>query len=447
MKSSESKTTTPAHLPPAQKAPQPFFRKDGEGAFFAKEAAQPGFFFNSQPIQTKLNPGQPGAAYKMAANTAQPAIQTKCAECEQEEQLQRKPDPERTDVNFAPVKTEHEQPASPYPVSDAGQGNFVQRFAACESRENCPERTPGEMERSRTAPMELFTMSGEASGVMLGRFSIESDEIRGDPTGNANWNGFVGSMASSPHITWEILGFSDCQGNEALNASLRIARATALYLALPDDAKAQVETYGGAPLTDCMRNNSTEENRSLNRSAIIRQKTTNYEFDPETIEGDNSRTVFLCSKPLDTSPMGSHAFFRLDNAAAGNETLSLQPIQVIPAGDCWQGVPAMNYASDRSATGECERTAIRWVDLFNEFNRYPIGHYCTLGPNSNTFVGHLARRCGMPNPDPAGWTPGIDDSPPPPGTYAPDKWATLTGCETKTCIPDAQGDTPETNMA
>jgi hypothetical protein len=38
------------------------------------------------------------------------------------------------------------------------------------------------------------------------------------------------------------------------------------------------------------------------------------------------------------------------------------------------------------------------------------------------------------DPDPSGWTPGIDASPPPNGTYAPDKWTTLAGCETKICI-------------
>jgi Domain of unknown function (DUF4157) len=320
----------------------------------------------------------------------------------------------------------------------------IQRFITCESSEDCPSREPGEIGRSRSEPMELFEMTSGGIGMLVSNFAVGASSIRGDLTTNSRWNSFVSGMGANPNMTWEILGFTDCQGNEALNTTLRTARATELYLNLPDNAMAQVDTYGGAALTDCIRNNASEENRRLNRSAIIRQKSVSYEFEPEIVEGSASRTVYMCSKPLDTSPIGNHAFFRFDSPAPGNDTLSLQPIQVIPAGDCWQGIPDWNYASDRSAQGSCNITAIRFRDLIREFNAYPIGHYCTWGPNSNTFVGHLARRTGIPNPDPPGTTPGIDDSPPPSGTYAPNKWVTLSGCETKICIPDAMGTDLET---
>jgi hypothetical protein len=57
-----------------------------------------------------------------------------------------------------------------------------------------------------------------------------------------------------------------------------------------------------------------------------------------------------------------------------------------------------------------------------------------MGPNSNTFVGHLARRCGLADPDPPGWNPGIDDSPPTAGTYAGSPEFTLVaGCGEKLC--------------
>jgi hypothetical protein len=144
-----------------------------------------------------------------------------------------------------------------------------------------------------------------------------------------------------------------------------------------------------------------------------------------------SRTVYLCSKSLDTSPVGSHAFFRIGGAGTGSRTLSLQPMDA--GGDCWQGVPAYDYPSDVNAKGSCQATAITESCLDAEYRAYPVGHYCTYGPNSNTFVGHLARKCGMAKVDPTGWTPGIDDAPPPAGTFAPSKWNTLAGCSQKEC--------------
>jgi hypothetical protein len=432
--------------------------KNQQSPFFSRGGSysNPVPFFPKCPIQPKLTKGRPRDIYdKEADPTVDQVVQqpstgprhdlrrtyTECS-TDQEKTIVPKIRREGNDKH-------HEKPklSQTKPIHPLRPGPVVQRYAVCEGQESCPTREPGEVGRSRTAPMELFIMSGGANGMMMSNFSVESSQIKGDPTSNANWNRFVGDMASNPNITWDILGFSDCQGNEGTNSSLRTARATELYLALPDDAKAQVENYGGAPLTECMRNNSTETDRSLNRSAIMRRKSTSYEFEPETIQGDSSRVVYLCSKPLDTSPFGSHAFFRLDSPTAGNETLSLQPIQVIRAGDCWQGIPAMNYPSDQNATGTCERTTIRWADLFREYSAYPVGHYCTLGPNSNTFVGHLARRTGMTDPDPEGWTPGLDASPPPVGTFAPDKWSTLSGCETKECIPDAMGDGTEADHA
>ena len=152
-------------------------------------------------------------------------------------------------------------------------------------------------------------------------------------------------------------------------------------------------------------------------------------------------TIYMCSKALDTSPLGSHAFFRIGGVGTGTPTISLQPIDTLMA-DCWQGVPGRDYPSEVSAEAKCEATAISLSCLEREFSAYPIGHYCTLGPNSNTFIGHLARRCGMSNPDPPGWTPGIDDSPPPSGTFAPDKWETLTGCKTKICTTPPGPPTP-----
>jgi len=168
-----------------------------------------------------------------------------------------------------------------------------------------------------------------------------------------------------------------------------------------------------------------------------------------------STNVYICSKDLDTSPIGKHAFFRVGRPERGNTTYSLQPVNqhLLDPNDldrgererngdteerygvgCWQGVPDVNWSSDLNATGECELSSISLNDLVREHAAYPVGHYCTLGPNSNTYVGHIGRNCGVSNVDPPGWTPGIDDQPPPSGTFAPSrKYTLIAGCTTKEC--------------
>ena len=168
-----------------------------------------------------------------------------------------------------------------------------------------------------------------------------------------------------------------------------------------------------------------------------------------------STNVYICSKDLDTSPIGKHAFFRVGRPERGNTTYSLQPVNqhLLDPNDldrgererngdaeerygvgCWQGVPDVNWSSDLNATGECELSSISLSDLVREHDAYPVGHYCTLGPNSNTYVGHIGRNCGVSNVDPPGWTPGIDDQPPPSGTFAPSrKYTLIAGCTTKEC--------------
>ncbi len=46
---------------------------------------------------------------------------------------------------------------------------------------------------------------------------------------------------------------------------------------------AQVESYGRAAMTECIKNNTMEENRRLNRSVMIRQKSVRYDFEPEIV--------------------------------------------------------------------------------------------------------------------------------------------------------------------
>ena len=144
-----------------------------------------------------------------------------------------------------------------------------------------------------------------------------------------------------------------------------------------------------------------------------------------------TQVVYMCSKSLERAPLAKHAFFRVGGSSRGNPTYSLEPVD--RGNNCYQGDPKRNFPADFNADGSCIATSIHLSCLTSQFASYPVGHYCTWGPNSNTFVGQVARNCGISNPDPPGWTPGIDDSPPPSGTFAPSPERTLVGCVTKQC--------------
>ncbi len=149
--------------------------------------------------------------------------------------------------------------------------------------------------------------------------------------------------------------------------------------------------------------------------------------------------VFICSKDLDTAAPLKHAFFRVGGAGKGNTTYSLQPID--QGSDCWQGVPGVDYASDVDAEADCQPTTIALSCLREQNSAYPQGRYCTLGPNSNTYVGYVAKQCGMTDVDPPGRAPGLHSTPPAADTFAADKWHTLfLGCTSKPCErgPDGQ---------
>ena len=148
--------------------------------------------------------------------------------------------------------------------------------------------------------------------------------------------------------------------------------------------------------------------------------------------GSGAPPVYMCSKSLETSPLGTHVFFRVGGTGPGNPTYSLEPED--RGGNCWQGQPKRDYPADfTAASARCISTPISLSCLQSQYAAYPIGHYCTFGPNSNSFAGSIARSCGMRNPDPPGWNPGIDEGPPPAGTYAPSPGSTFFGCTTKAC--------------
>lgn len=154
-----------------------------------------------------------------------------------------------------------------------------------------------------------------------------------------------------------------------------------------------------------------------------------------------SRPVFFCSKSVALG--GKHAFFRAGGSGTGNSTFELEHDEYGEHCQCGiQGHPTRDYPEDRdSSDATCVAApAVTEACLLNNWARYPIGKYCALGPNSNTYARFLADRCGATGLHPPGWLPGFDDAPPLAGTANPALDARITflpgACGTIECDDD-----------
>jgi hypothetical protein len=147
--------------------------------------------------------------------------------------------------------------------------------------------------------------------------------------------------------------------------------------------------------------------------------------------GSTGRPVFLCSKPIMLSWLHgkSHAFFRVGGSGIGNDTYELEHGKPCPNLDCYQGFPRHNEPEDRDAADATCVAAptISEASLIANAPSYPIGQYCTWGPNSNTYVRVIIDRCGAAGLRPPGDTPGFDDPPPRAGTYGPNPYLAVSG--------------------
>ena len=154
--------------------------------------------------------------------------------------------------------------------------------------------------------------------------------------------------------------------------------------------------------------------------------------------------AFACYRPLSFFPAAHHAFFRIGSTVSGHTTYSLEPINTL--GDCYQGVAGKNYHEDFTTNGVCTTMPGKTEsDIIPEHRAYPIGKYCTLGPNSNTYTATVLRRLGLSaSIFPGGWRPGEASGTPPRGSFAPSPGLTLTtGCRDCDPIPNSIGDFPD----
>jgi len=154
------------------------------------------------------------------------------------------------------------------------------------------------------------------------------------------------------------------------------------------------------------------------------------------VPGD--RDVFVCSRHVKGAPIPVvHSFFRIgDPTPKAESSFSLFPQNRSKSDQnpCWQGdVEPDNDVDRRESDAECVPARIAESCLKSQSNSYPNGPYCSMGPNSNTYVGTITKNCNGTSPPNVLLAVGFDDDPPPAGTFAtkgPDD--TVFSCPTKT---------------
>lgn len=179
-------------------------------------------------------------------------------------------------------------------IQEYGVDQLLQRFVACESQEECPRRVSGEAGRAERDPMLIRHISSPVTGLVVGNFAIGSSSTKPNLYGNPIWSNFLAQMAANTNMSWEILGFTDCRGDESLNRTLRHSRAEALRGAMPRQHRAQLDQVSAASLADCLSDDTSEEGRALNRSALVRLSREEITFEEDELEEDEIVTARFC---------------------------------------------------------------------------------------------------------------------------------------------------------
>jgi hypothetical protein len=85
------------------------------------------------------------------------------------------------------------------------------------------------------------------------------------------WVQLIAHIGRGAGDLWEILGFTDCEGEDRRNDALRLERANEIAGLLPPALHASVPIVAGAPVTQCIGSNASEADRSRNRAVLIRR--------------------------------------------------------------------------------------------------------------------------------------------------------------------------------
>lgn len=144
----------------------------------------------------------------------------------------------------------------------------LQRYAKCESEEECPPREKGEVAKSETAEGFLkpdVRRLGDRE-LLIADFPVGSSTLRGSTTRELRW--YLRGLRD-PSIRIDVIGYTDCRGDWKINSRLRHSRARAVFNLLPRKLRKNA-IWSMASLTDCVADNSTAERRARNRSVILK---------------------------------------------------------------------------------------------------------------------------------------------------------------------------------
>ncbi|MEO8862523.1 MAG: DUF4157 domain-containing protein [Ginsengibacter sp.] len=151
----------------------------------------------------------------------------------------------------------------------------IQRYAQCNparlSLQDCPPRDSGEEKFAQNGEMVFLSFNDPISGVkapLIANFDIKSSNVKANFKESLYWKEFIKKISSN-NSRWVLLGFTDCQNIHDFNSNLRMQRAKAVFDILPADVQKQIDSYSGAPMDECIRDNTTLADRTLNRSVVF----------------------------------------------------------------------------------------------------------------------------------------------------------------------------------
>jgi hypothetical protein len=221
---------------------------------------------------------------------------------------------------------------------------------------------------------------------------------------------------------------------------LRVGRSTGPY---EQEAESAASAALGGGVLSSLQHASQLVQRQADGSSSAAEPATGKDTAPSPTPAlgtapaaPQNRPVFLCSKSVALGQ--SHAFFRVGGSGPGNATFELEHDEFGDHCPCGiQGWPTRDYPEDKnSGDAKCiPAPAMTESCLTDNWNSYPIGKYCALGPNSNTYARFLAEKCGGKGFQPPGSVPGFPDAPPQAGTASKslDARLTLLVCPTIDC--------------
>jgi Domain of unknown function (DUF4157) len=183
-------------------------------------------------------------------------------------------------------------------------GNEIIQRVPCGTNTDCP-RTADEIADATRNPHQVGDLTdADAAGILVSNFAIESARVKiGRLSDNRRWQDAVERISNSHEITWRMLGFSDCGGEEGLNTELRTRRANNLHRVLPTAAQTKVSEVRGANLSECMAENTDAADRSLNRSVFIRPAEREIMMEEETVPRPTT-PPHICGPDVTTQVQG-----------------------------------------------------------------------------------------------------------------------------------------------